>query len=191
MEIAGIPSDIWVPAVTAIVGVAVGAIAKGYFDYAMQKRTQEHERATRQEERAIALREKTREFQLNTLIALQKQLVELSSATYAAHIELRVGSIVDGVHKKGELPPTLDERRHNSSLELHRLGQGLQDDEARALIDKVTEASVDLSMAEFIGDRERMNMQGFSRLTSALNARIGELLRSLHADQTLGTGTLR
>jgi hypothetical protein len=186
MEIAGIPSNIWIPAVTAIVGILVGAVAKGYFDYAMQQRSQEHERATRQEERVLALRDKNSEFQLSTLLALQKQLVELSSATYAAHIELRVGSIVDGGPR-----PELDERRHDSSLELHRLGQGLQDDEARGLITKVTDASLDLSMAEFIGDREEMDIQGFERHASALQARIGELLRSLHADQTPGTGTSR
>ncbi|MDI6835818.1 MAG: hypothetical protein QMD99_08900 [Rhizobiaceae bacterium] len=73
----GIPSDVWFPVVTLI----IGSVLKGLYDLMADQRVERREKAARLEMRHDAQMLRKTEFQRKTILELQEEVAKLARAT--------------------------------------------------------------------------------------------------------------
>ncbi len=158
------PTDVWLPIATLILGYAGSLITESRRDARVRARDREAREAARQTTRD----ERRDELQRRTLLELQDALANFTRVSFQMHTEGRRNS-------------RSEERALLATVQLNVLATRLLDDELRALVQSVQAASEAITIAPRGSPEEadRAEETITERFTKA-NDRAGELLRSLY-----------
>lgn len=174
MDLLGLPSAVWLPIVTLILGASLKAI----FDLLTERRLDRRERDARRENRIDAARERRIEFQRSTLLDLQDVLHAVSRATVQAYLEDMRAAQAGTAWGKHQINAELDAKALEAEARWSRLIVRVWDAEIqgegrkfRSLVNSYSSVADEKAAHEL--------MARLAVLNTDLNERIGAALRQI------------
>lgn len=169
-----LPSAVWFPVVTLIVGAAL----KGLFDALTDRRALHREREARREQRLDAIRLRRTQFERETLLELQDVVLKLARHTGRGNYEDVVAHHKSGNWRKALLSDEVNKGSQEAQASLNRLRVRVRDEEIRRLAATFSEtcAQVFMSSSKEAADEALARM---SNQFIELQERVGDVLRSL------------
>lgn len=174
MQVTDISTGGWFPVFTLVLGF----VASSANEWLRDLRSARREREAREAERNTQLLAKRASFDKETLLELQEAVARLVRATGAAHHIDWMAEKASGKWGRNLLPDDLDSETLAAHVRTSILTVRVRDNEARALVQALRDASVKSGLARNRQDTEAQ-MQEISTLLERLNHRIGEVFRSL------------
>lgn len=156
----------------------VGYATKSLSDWLQHRRTAQRELASRAEQRNDQLRLRRAEFQRTTLLELQDAALKLARAAGAANYHDIMSLRRTGKWQSELLPEQLSEELRLAQAATGTLAVRVRDEKVRQLIPDLKDQTVASALA---GDETaaRVALTNMTFIHTALNERIGELLRKL------------
>ena len=162
----------WFPVLTLLIGYGT----KSLQDFVQHRWTVGREREAREAARRDQRSERRNQFQRETLLELQDAAFQLSRATgRICHLDKMA---IQETGKKRPLPDDLDEGYRLAQVRTDMLSVRVRDQATRELVKRFRELSTEGVFAE-IQDNRDLAINAVLDSQIKLNARIGELLRTL------------
>jgi hypothetical protein len=171
--------------VTLILGFAISSVS----DWLKNRRESERERDARREARHDQLSDQRRNFQRETLLALQEAVQDLARATGAAHHQDEMAFRTTGHWQRQLLGEGLNDQTHLANRRVMLLIVRVRDESLR---DVVTNFRQLTSQTQAIGrdvddaelrNRSNVALQRAMPLLEQIHGRIGEILRTLDDEE--------
>jgi hypothetical protein len=176
MNLTGLPTEVWFPTFTLVLGAAV----QWFGDIFKENRSSKRERQARSDERAEITRIRDCEFQHDMLIKLQDSSVTLARLTAKAHFIDTLAARKSGTWGKQLLPDTLDEELRLSQVDLYRFKVRIADGEVRELATSLANISGKCAAAKTENESELI-LGTMSNTLGELQEKIGVVLRNLYS----------
>jgi len=174
-------SSNWLPVISAavtLISTSVGFISSQLMERSKDRHAYEREKEARESARRDNLFERRTEFQRQTLLDLQDAVMKLIRATGEMyHIDL-MASRATGKWVKQLFPDELDNRAFSAGVQITVLGVRVRDKSIRDLLAQLKVHTDGVVFAKNQAEAEG-SLGKMSDSFAALNARIGEVLRSL------------
>lgn len=170
----------WFPVVTLLLGFALNALLESLRRRHELKRDRESRRETRRDQ----LAEQRRNFQRETLLALQEAVMDLMRATGAAHHHDEMEYRRTGEWHKTKYTEELDQAHMIAMGRTGMLGVRVRDDELRNLVSSFRDCSAGEAVS---GSPElgRAALDEMATFFDKIQQQIGQLLRTLDEETNL------
>jgi hypothetical protein len=178
LRMANIEPSVWFPVVTLVVGFATKWIS----DLFQNRWAAQRERDNRLDQRRDAARHRRVGFQRETLLALQDGVAKLVRATGKAHHQDVMAYRSSGKWKKAFLGGEVSEEFLKAQVATSTLRVRVLDEQVRELCKTVLDRCVSILFAP--DERTALDeMMSMIKALSALNERIGDVLRNLDSEE--------
>ena len=170
----------WFPVFMLLLGSAItvfiGAIEN--------RRTLKRDREAREDARRDKLLEYRNEFQRDSLVQLQEAMFELGRATTLIHMHNKRSYAKTGEWHQQMYPEEINERERAAHGRTAMLVVRVRDDKVRELVQEFKDIAIQATMSSESKEEADRRMRQLQKKHVEMNQRIGELLRTLHDEET-------
>jgi hypothetical protein len=170
----------WFPVFMLLLGSII-ALAIGAID---NRRILRRDREAREDARRDKLLEQRNEFQRDCLVQLQEAMFELTRATTLMHFHDMRNYATTGSWQTQMYPEDIDERERALNGRTAMLVVRVRDDLVRKLVQQIKDIAAQATTFSTSKDEAQLQMRQLHEKQVEMNQRIGELLRTMHDEQT-------